>query len=452
MSLCPCCHGYVLVRGRPFTFTDEQQALLEMALDAMKERWMRMPVEKIEDEAADAVARRVAQMGRLAMKTYDFEGRKFVQGEPIPEGTVLSKDTLVLAVWSAERCGREPYTFLAYDGGWAFKADCFYAVPVPTPPDGCEIADWMEPHVGDFCQDEDGTFGWDETDELHPHPRRGRKCFILRKKEQEPRCPGCGDSYKDGLHAEACPWVICYRQHATASGYPMHDVPTSEAYADAHWREHWQPKVGDWVVDELTNRASKIKRVNEGTISTESGIVGPETAYRPATPAEIAAAQGIMKISQITTDDFAATLAQEKSEPERSEQPPAHDAESVRSVPAPDQTGAGVCPKQASPANKGESETLPAPVASGPYTQPAFPLAPDKWPALPYSCGPKHERPSAKMAAEKSYQLAIERIEQEESLVTAWDRKGIVARQDKEDDEAQERAEYERLRKKYEGR
>ena len=62
-------------------------------------------------------------------------------------------------------------------------------------------------------------------------------------------CPGCGEKQReetgiwfsyDKCHGQDCPWWTAFDEYNDG-------VRASSEFADAHWREHWRPKAGDWI-------------------------------------------------------------------------------------------------------------------------------------------------------------------------------------------------------------
>lgn len=117
-------------------------------------------------------------------------------------------------------------------------------------------------------------------------------------------CPaGCGEVRMEHAHDSQCPYYIAWWRKARET--PMSSVPDYNAvskHADEHWRDYWNPKVGD-IVMRLHPKSEErvlctIESIIDDRISANfchepmvCGYIGGKDGLRPATPQEIDAAK-----------------------------------------------------------------------------------------------------------------------------------------------------------------
>ena len=134
-------------------------------------------------------------------------------------------------------------------------------------------------------------------DNGNDHVRACPKCRWVSEEMmpmQEQQCPGCGVDRRAEYshqelhvaHAPGCPWLAAWQV--------LPDSATGQVswrHADARWREHWHPKVGDWVtaIEKWgVHEPGSLSDVAECQVET-FGNWG--RAFRPAFASEIEAAK-----------------------------------------------------------------------------------------------------------------------------------------------------------------
>ena len=118
------------------------------------------------------------------METYEYLGKPYVRGEPIPLGTPIKRGGLVVVNALGWRVAEYA------NDGLSPERDDFYAIPVPPSPQGYEIVDFREPHGETALLTSGEVFLKTSQENCDFDDELGWSRFILRKIEaQIPQAP-----------------------------------------------------------------------------------------------------------------------------------------------------------------------------------------------------------------------------------------------------------------------